>query len=131
MPDEAAPEGAASVMPPMVPTGRHAPTVSKVPFGFGGCRMQLGASGPEPERSGPGLEAVAHAPDRPDEGRAGRVLVDLGSQSLDVDVERPRVADVVSAPDVVDERLAPDQAAGLLDEQPQELELFAAKADFG
>ncbi len=58
--------------------------------------------------------------------RAGRrrVVLDLGPQPLDVDVEGLGVADVVRTPDAVDERLPGQHPAGVAHQQLQQFELL-------
>ena len=46
-----------------------------------------------------------------------------------MDVERPRVTEVVGSPDPVDERLAGEHAAGVLHQQLEELEFLARQVD--
>ena len=55
--------------------------------------------------------AVADAADGHDPRRAGRVGFELRTQALDVHVERLRVAEVVRAPDAVDQHVARQHAA--------------------
>ena len=76
-----------------------------------------------------GVEAVADPPDGGDQLGGRRVLLDVGPQPLDVDVEGLRVAEVVGAPDAVDQHVAGEQPAGVLHEQRQQLELLAAEVD--
>ena len=63
------------------------------------------------------LEAVADPADRGDDRRGRRVLLDVGAQPLDVHVERLGVAEVVGAPDPVDQHVAGEHPAGVLDQQ--------------
>src|SRR5688500_20035449 len=58
--------------------------------------------------SGVGAEAVAGAADGEDEGGVG---LHLAARSADVDLEQPGVAEVVVAPDAVQELLAGDDPA--------------------
>ena len=58
-----------------------------------------------------GGELVPHAPDREDVPGIRRVRLDLRSQPPDVDVDEPAVAEVVVAPDPVEELLAAQDLA--------------------
>ena len=53
-----------------------------------------------------------------------RVVLDAPAQPLDVDVERLGVADIVGAPDAVDERVAGEHAPGVVQQQLEQLELL-------
>ena len=57
-----------------------------------------------------------------------RVLLDLGSQPLDVDVEGLGVADVVRAPHPVDQRLAGQHPPGVGEQELEQLELLQRQA---
>ena len=56
--------------------------------------------------------------------RVGGVRLDLGAQPLDVDVERLGVADVVTAPDAVDELHPGEDPSGVAQQHLQQLELL-------
>src|SRR5713226_2802698 len=70
------------------------------------------------------LVAIPDAADRDDAGGIRRIVLDLGSEALDVHVERLRVAEVVRAPDAVDEHVACQDAARVGEEELEELELL-------
>src|SRR3990170_1861504 len=57
------------------------------------------------------------------------VLFALGAQSFDVHVERPRIPEVIGPPNAIDKRLARQDAARVLQEEFEQLELFARKMD--
>src|SRR5438477_2343926 len=77
----------------------------------------------------PRFEAVAEAADRGDERGVGGVLLDLGPEPLDVDVEGLGVADVVRPPDPVDQRVTGEDSAGVGQEQLEQLELLERQGD--
>ena len=58
------------------------------------------------------------------------VVLDLRSHALDVDVERLRVADVVGAPDTIDEHFAREHAPGIGEQEMQHLELLERERHF-
>ena len=58
-----------------------------------------------------------------------RVVLDLGPQALDVHVERLGVAEVVRAPDAVDEHVAGQHPAGVRQQQLEQLELLQRQRD--
>src|SRR5918996_2288002 len=80
---------------------------------------------PSPREGELGDELVAQASNRHEVSRIAGVGLTLGSQSLDVYVERAGVPEVVGAPDPVDESLPSQYASGVLHEQLEELELLA------
>src|SRR3954447_11586938 len=70
------------------------------------------------------LELVAEPPDGDEHRRMGRVGLELGAQPLHVDVEGLGVPDVVRAPEPVDQLSAGEDAAGVAQEQLEQLELL-------
>src|SRR5579875_3511703 len=74
------------------------------------------------------LEAVADAAHGGDERRPRGVRLDLRAQALHVDVERLRVADVVEAPDAVDQAVARHHPARVEEEVLEQLELLEGEA---
>src|SRR5580658_5322694 len=84
------------------------------------------------ERSGRGLRSLVAIPDaahRRDVFGVLGVVLDERAQSLDVHVERLGVADVVTAPDAVDQDLARQDASRILEEQSKQRELLLAQFD--
>src|SRR5438105_8894042 len=75
------------------------------------------------------LVAVAEAPDRGDPGRGRGVLLDLGPEALDVDVEGLRVADVARPPHPVHQGVAGEDPAGVDQQQLEEVELLEGQLD--
>src|SRR3954447_4108616 len=65
-----------------------------------------------------------------DEAGGLRGVAELAAEARDVDVERLRRAEPVGVPDLVDEPLARDDAAGLADQQQEQLELLAGEVHF-
>ena len=59
-----------------------------------------------------GLELVAEAPHGDDVARVRRVVLDLGAQPTDVHVDETAVAEVVVAPDPLEQHLAAEHPAG-------------------
>src|SRR3954451_24031240 len=86
------------------------------------CLRRLTRSGYVAELSA--LELVAEAADRLQVHRRTRLGLDLRAQPLDMDVEGLRVADVVRAPDPVDQLLAGEHAADVAQQQLEQLELL-------
>src|SRR5580704_5624235 len=83
-------------------------------------------------RSGRGLRslvAVADTTHGRDVFGVLRVVLDQRAQSLDVHVERLGVADVVTAPDAIDEYFTGQDPSGVLEQEPQERELLLAQFD--
>ena len=72
-----------------------------------------------------GLKAVADAENRLD--ILVGVVAELFAQAADVDVERARADLGAIAPDAHQQRLARDDLAGVLDEQRQQVVLFAGE----
>src|SRR3954447_14154926 len=64
-----------------------------------------------------------------DEAGGLRGVAELAAEAGDVDVERLRRAEPVGVPDLVDEPLARDDAAGLAHEEGEELELLAGEVE--
>src|SRR4051794_23274593 len=71
-----------------------------------------------------GFELVAESANRRDARRLGRVVFDLGPESLDVYVERLGVAHVVRAPHAVDDDFTRQHATDVRHQQFEQLELF-------
>ena len=59
----------------------------------------------------------------------GRLGLDLGAQALDRDVDQPRIAEVVVAPDLLQEELPREDLARSPGELGQEAELGVAQRD--
>src|SRR5436309_5073075 len=78
-------------------------------------------SGPG-RRLGRAAEDVAHASDRVDELRCRGVVLERRTEPVDVDVDRPRLARVVVAPDVLEELVPGERLAGVAEEEGEELE---------
>src|SRR5205807_2791040 len=93
------------------PRRRRAPRPRRPRAPVRGARRRSGTG----SRPGP----VAHAADGLDPLRIAELL----TQMADVDVDRPRFPVGVVAPQSLQERLAAEDAAGLRDERPQQLEL--------
>src|SRR4051812_25187129 len=72
---------------------------------------------------------VARPPHGHDQGRVRGVRLDLRPQPPDRDVHQPRIAEVVVAPDPVEERLPGEDLAGMLRELGEQVELRAREAD--
>ena len=72
-------------------------------------------------------EAIADVADRADE----RLVVgaELGAQTADVDVDRACAAEVVVAPDLLQQLLAGEDPAGVLGEELEELELLEREVE--
>src|SRR5580658_5716923 len=69
--------------------------------------MRRAGSGRSPARLTTSRDQlVAHSADREDVAGQGRVLLDLGAQPTDVHVDQPPVAEVVVAPDPVEQLLS-------------------------
>ena len=66
-------------------------------------------------------ELIAHPVDREDELRVSRGGLDLLAQPRDVDVDGPRRRHRVVAPDLVEQFLAGERRAAVLDEVAQQL----------
>jgi hypothetical protein len=62
-----------------------------------------------------------------DVARRTGIVVELFAQAADVDVQGLRRAEPVRVPDLVDQALAGDDRAGVLDQEPQQVELLAAE----
>ena len=73
-------------------------------------------------------EAVAHAPDRLDQARRCGVGLDLRPQPLDGDIDEARVAQVVVAPDPLEQLLTAEHLAPVAGERQQQLELRGREA---
>ena len=94
------------------------------PEGGRGSHRRGGQPGPLIEVRALRVELVAQAAHGRQADRVGRVGLDLGAQALDVDVEGLGVADVVGAPDAVDQLAAGEHAAGVAQEVLEQLELL-------
>ena len=57
------------------------------------------------------------------------VRFEVGSEALDVDVERLGVADIVGSPDPVDQSVVGEHPPGVLDKKKQKVELLPAQLD--
>src|SRR2546421_531448 len=79
-----------STMTTSKPSGRASAPARPSPFG--------------PPRLGCGDELVADAPHRPEEGRVGRVVLDLGPQALDTSVHEAGVAEVRVVPNRLEQQ---------------------------
>ena len=77
----------------------------------------------------PAGEAVADAADGLDGVADGRVVFELGAQVADVDVDGAGVAVVLVAPDALEQLVAREGAAGVRDEELQELVLLGRQGD--
>lgn len=77
----------------------------------------------------PAREAVADAADGLDGVADGRVVFELGAQVADVDVDGAGVAVVLVAPDALEQFVAREGAAGVRDEELQELVLLGRQGD--
>ena len=62
---------------------------------------------------------------------AGGIVLHLRAQALDVDVEGLGVADVVGAPHPVDQHVAGEHPAGVLEQQREQLELLEREPHVG
>src|SRR6185503_4939754 len=67
-------------------------------------------------------EHVADAADRVDELRRRRVVLQRRAQPVDVDVDRPGLAGVVVAPDVLQQLVAGERLARVPEEEREKLE---------
>src|SRR5689334_9341399 len=67
-------------------------------------------------------EDVARPADRFDEARVRRIGLDHGAKPVDVDIDRPRLARVVVAPDLLEQLVAADDLAGVTEQERQEVE---------
>ena len=79
-----------------------------------------------PRSSGHGAQRaglVAGAADGLDQLRCGRIGLDLRPEPLDRDVDEPRIAEVVVAPDPVEQDVAAQDLAGVAGELDEEVEL--------
>src|SRR6476620_6828770 len=76
---------------------------------------------PITRRSGGPAEHVPHATDRVDEPRRARVGFDLAAKPVDVDVDRPRLAGVVVAPDALQQLVAGEDLAGMTDQEGEQV----------
>ena len=74
-------------------------------------------------------QLVAHAPDGEDEAGIGGVGLDLGAQPADVDVDQAPVAEVVIAPDPLEEMLAAQYLARVIGQLAQQAELGPGAVD--
>src|SRR5580693_334990 len=66
---------------------------------------------------------ISNAPNGHHDFRSLRILLDLGPQSLDVDVDQPGVGRVPVAPDLLEQDLAGEDLAWLAGQRHQEVEL--------
>src|SRR5439155_7351187 len=80
-----------------------------------------GNSGPG-RRLGRAAEDVAHAADGVDELRRRGVVFKCRTEPVDVDIDRPRLARVVVAPDVLEELVAGERLPGVAEQERQQLE---------
>src|SRR5918994_3173525 len=74
-------------------------------------------------------EAEADAADCMEVARRGGIVPELPAQSADVDVERLGRAEPVRVPDLLEQALAADDAAGLPRQQLEHLELLARELE--
>ena len=72
---------------------------------------------------------VADAADRVEERGARRIGLDPAAQPVDVDVDRPRLAGVVVAPDVLEQLVAGEDLARMPDQERQQLERLGLDRD--
>src|SRR5699024_1493516 len=82
---------------------------------------------PRPRRRitlGSGLELVAETAHRGEQSRLRGIDLDLRPQTFDMDVEGLRIADIVLAPDAVDELSAGHHSSGVAHEDLEQLELL-------
>ena len=113
--------------------------LTRSPVGEGAMRFprpavrRPGSRGPVPRRrsvrllDGRDHEAVAHVADRADQRLVLRA--ELGPQPADVHVDRAGAAEVVVAPDLLEQLLAAEDAAGVLGEVLEELELLERQVE--
>src|SRR5437763_597321 len=73
-------------------------------------------------------EPVAHAPDRLEVARVGRLLLDLLSQTADVDGDCAGVEGRRVAPNPAQEIFPGEHAARVVDEEPEQVELPCGEA---
>src|SRR5919112_6771458 len=66
---------------------------------------------------------VAAPPDGQDEPRVDRILLDLRAQASDRDIDQPGIAEVVVAPNAVEQLVAREDLARALRELDEEVEL--------
>src|SRR5689334_15666427 len=76
------------------------------------------------------VEAVAHAPHRLDQSGPGGIVLDLAAQSAYVDGDRREVAEV-PAPHLAHQVLTRVRAAGVAQEEGEEVELAQGEREFG
>src|SRR5699024_10041458 len=77
---------------------------------------------------GSGLELVAETAHRGEQSRLRGIDLDLRPQTFDMDVEGLRIADIVLAPDAVDELSAGHHSPGVAHEDLEQLELLERHA---
>src|SRR3954453_6760005 len=93
----------------------------------GGWRAARVSRGVWPQGSADRL--VARSTDRDDERGSRRIGLDLRAEAADRDIDEPRVAQVVVAPDPVEQRVAAQHLAGMARQLRQEVELRTGQCD--